>query len=376
MGILDRYLLRSFVVAYLIWACAVLGFYVVVDAFGNLSDFADAASPAGIAFSYYCFHLPLIYHRLAPFVLLLAAIFTVTRLNRQSEIVPILSAGRSLARTLLPIFAASLAITGLAVAIQEVVIPRQRALGREVNEQLGEDPESPRPLVDATGSTLKLQSYDSEALTMAGIHFTRRQAGAIVEEVYAARGIYQALGDGADEARRGGHWLLHGGFALVIAEGGEPARRPSGELSLEAIPEAGYRLETDIAPRDIEFTLGDSTTASTWEIWDVAQRRPGLRHLSVQVHARLAYPLSGLVLLLVGLPLAARPDVRNVSSTVFLCLVVSAAYFFCDFFFQDLALHARVPEAVGGWSAPLLFAAIAIVGNVEPVRRRAGKPSV
>ncbi len=363
-GILDRYILKSFAIAYGIWVSTVLGFYLIVDAFNHLGSFSEAEHPVSAVLRYYAYHLPLIFQRLAPFILLLAAIFAVTWLNRQNELVPMLSSGRSSARVLAPIFAAAIAITLGCVAIQEVLMPSLRGIADDLtsrSRRRGKAEDAPGPINDGAGGTLRVLHYHVGEQSFDGGHYSRRVDGVTVEEIYAARGrwIEDEGGDGA------GRWLLEAGFSVPVDGVGELEADAQGRLAVIPIPDEGLVLETDIRPEELAFALGDAVTASTAEIWAVASRRPGLRHLRLLAHARVAYPLSGIVLLLVGLPFAARPDTRDVYQAVLLCLVVSGSYFFCDFVFQDLALQGRISERLGGWFAPIAFAMIGLLGGVE-----------
>ena len=94
---LDRMILGSFFRSYLIVWASLLSLYVVIDLFTNIDSFGKVAGGfRGIAlhvFQYYFYQLALIFDRLSEAITLLAAMFTVSWMQRNNELLPQLSAG-------------------------------------------------------------------------------------------------------------------------------------------------------------------------------------------------------------------------------------------------------------------------------------------
>src|SRR5207248_8620043 len=65
-----------------------------------------------------------IFDKLCEAIVLLAAMFTVALLQRNNELLPMLSAGVSTRRVVRPVLLAAVAMLGLAILNQEVVLPR------------------------------------------------------------------------------------------------------------------------------------------------------------------------------------------------------------------------------------------------------------
>ncbi len=128
MRLLDRYLLRHFMVAYLTCFASLLALYVVIDLFTKLDEFTEyAGGPADVfhtAGTYYLYRLPWLFQRLSGIVALLSALFTFAWLERQNEVTPFLAAGVPARRLLYPILLATLAITGVTIANREWLVPQ------------------------------------------------------------------------------------------------------------------------------------------------------------------------------------------------------------------------------------------------------------
>ena len=110
MTILDRMLFLSFLRAYFIVLTSTLSLYIVIDLFTNIDDFLSASPQfvevAKYIVSYYAIRVLQYFDRLCETLSLLAAMFTVAGLQRNNELMPILSAGVSTRRVLRPILLA------------------------------------------------------------------------------------------------------------------------------------------------------------------------------------------------------------------------------------------------------------------------------
>ena len=111
LRIVDRYLLREFLLSLLLGLTTFVGIYLVVDLFERIDTFVDhKASPLTVA-TYYLYGLPVIIVQVLPVAMLLSSLFSVGLLAKHRELTAMKSAGLSLYRILWPIF--SLACTGV-----------------------------------------------------------------------------------------------------------------------------------------------------------------------------------------------------------------------------------------------------------------------
>src|SRR5947209_10804502 len=126
--LLDRQLIKGYFKAYLVCLVSLLSLYVVVDLFTNLDDFAEhhhglAAILKHIA-TYYGYRILQYFDRLSEAIVLLAAMFTVAWMQRNNELMPLLSAGVSTRRVLRPVLVGAGLMLSLGVLNQELIIPR------------------------------------------------------------------------------------------------------------------------------------------------------------------------------------------------------------------------------------------------------------
>lgn len=99
LRLLDRQMIFSYVKAYLICLVSLLGLFIVIDLFMNLDDFTQGGRPMVQVLEhigkYYGYKSTQIFDRLCEAIVLLAAMFTVAWMQRNNELLPLLSAGVS-----------------------------------------------------------------------------------------------------------------------------------------------------------------------------------------------------------------------------------------------------------------------------------------
>jgi lipopolysaccharide export LptBFGC system permease protein LptF len=126
--ILDKQRYWSFLKAYVICYVSLVGLYIVIDAFSNLDEFTKRADGAieviQIMARYYFIHQSLFFDQLCGVIGMMAAIFTVTWMQRNNEQLAILAAGWSTHRAIFPVLVSSVIVSVIAVGNQELIMPR------------------------------------------------------------------------------------------------------------------------------------------------------------------------------------------------------------------------------------------------------------
>jgi lipopolysaccharide export LptBFGC system permease protein LptF len=125
--ILDRERYWSFLKAYLICYVSLVGLYIVIDAFANIDEFykrADGAHVFGVMARFYVVRQSLFFDQLCGVIGMMAAVFTVTWMQRNNEQLAVLAAGVSTHRAIRPVLVSSVIVSLIAVGNQELIMPR------------------------------------------------------------------------------------------------------------------------------------------------------------------------------------------------------------------------------------------------------------
>ncbi len=313
---LDRYTLATFLLSALICTATFLCLFVMVDCFQHFDAFSKAARERGeplvrIILRYYVHQAPVVGYFLAPVVACGAAAATVTKLQRENEIVVLKSSGVSLYRVGLPILAGAAVLGGLMAADQELVIPRvataiieneTTSLARNV--EAGEIWDIFR--VDRYRRAFQIQKYDRRLHRMEHLTIT------MVDDRGVKRRVIYADHATWDQDPQG--------IPLIVLSDGIDYSYPEGD-PFGAIPskfgEGGLKLQTNLSEaalleREVNPLLLNSRDlqAHLEAIPPKRRTRVGGRLLT-SLHARTPECLAPLFLALLAVPLVLWQDTRK-----------------------------------------------------------------
>lgn len=376
--IIDRYVLRQFVMFYLICFLSLTGLYVVIDAFGKLDHFVDHSKQGGNLFGvmgkYYGFQSLAFFNRTSGILALIAAMFTVTWSQRYNEMTALLAAGVPRLRVLRPVIVAALVITLAAVGVREWLVPSIRyELALDTKNLSGE-------------AQLPLQSrYDNQTDILLGgesmivAQRTIKHPSFVLPPEYAAHGK-QLNAQSAEyiigqDGGPSGYWL-------------RDVSKPQGLLQHSSLRDANQKVviaspkdNAWLGPNEL-FVVSDLSfellaEGSTWR--DFASTRELLRGLkspsvelgadvNVAVHRRMLSPMLDMTLLMLGLPLVVSRGARNPFIAIGLCLAVVVAFFVVLIGSQSLGSTGWLPPALAAWMPLIVFVPVA-VGLSDPLRK-------
>ncbi len=359
MNLLDRQMIRAYLKAYLICLVSLVGLYVVVDLFTNLEDFAEHHSGLVPVLrhigTYYGFRIPKIFDTLCEPIVLMAAAFTVALLQRNNELLPLLSAGVSTRRVVRPVLITACFLLALDVVVQELIIPR---IGHRLTFDR-DDPEGDKDLV-VQGA------YEPNGIHIEG-RIASRKGMVVREEFYvvipesiagtllnlsAKEGRYIKPGPG----RYTGGWLMTGTTPERLENWDNPV--------LEMIDPGKYFLHTqevdfDTITRDRKWYTFASTARLAAELSKPDSTR--LAAMAVLFHMRFTRPILGMILVLGGLSIILRDQNRNVFLSTGLCLGLCALFFAALFICRSLGDNEYISPALAAWIPVLIFGPMSFV---------------
>ncbi len=354
--LIDRQMIRGYFKSYFVCLASLLSLYVVVDLFTNLDDFTSDSKGLWTSllriFTYYGYKVSQIFDRLCEAIVLLAAMFTVAWMQRNNEQVPLLSAGISTRRIVMPVLLSAFFMLSLTVVNQEFIIPRiADKLALDRNDPGGSKNVPVRSLYDSTGVHITGDSAVRRDLTV-------KNFCAMIPESLGGTLLHLA----ALEARYvPGPGPRQGGWEMV---GTRPLEAPSIPGILDQRDIGRYFLHT----RDVDFEAVTRNPnwfimASTRQLHGELQRPESTRLASMAVlfHTRLTRPLLGMVLVVLGLSVILRDQNRNVIISSGMCLVLCGVFFASCYACKMLGDNEYLNPALAAWMPVLFFGPHALV---------------
>ncbi len=354
--ILDRYLLRFFLAALGVFTAAFAALFVVIDFAAKVGNFLSLKGVPLLPFiaRYYLVRLPMVLTYLLPTVVLFAAIFTVIKLARNNEILPVVASGTSLRRMSLPFLLTAVLAAGVMAAMDEYVLAR---LGTEIIET--ED------ALQKEDMSYGVTAYDGRMLVYAKSfeHLRRRMKGARItrlnedmkqtEIVHAEECLWES-------AR--GRFVAYGG---QVEYPGEWVSPPDGRphQRREEIGPRGYELSPGITPESVRRSSSLASRFPFSRLRDLmaqARKNPHVPSFRMKIHSRFAFPLSPIILLLLGLPFVAVAGSRSFLNGIFFCFILALAYYMTYFACLDLANNGEMEPALAVWGSTGIFGALGL----------------
>jgi lipopolysaccharide export system permease protein len=361
MSTIDRYLIRHLVVFYGICLASILGVFMVVDVLSNLDRLLSQGSMLSALGDYLLATVPIAYYQIAPGTFLMAAMFTLSTLNKNNELLALKASGVSIYRILQPVIAASLVAVVIMAAVQEVVIPAESDNIRKVGQ---DKPITSVVLADAEGDLFRIARYFPYDKRMEEVVVTMfHENGAKHLSIHAGAAVYDEKEEEwiLQDVRRYEHVEHDKHGTLMIAVDKKTGQR----LPYVGMPE--MRFPTDIVPSDIESVDRDVNYLTFSQLNSQYRRQKYLPHLRVKLHSRIASPLASFVLLLLGVPFALRTGRKAILLNVAVCIAVASAFFVVSFFFADMGADGRISPIAAAWLPVVMFTSLGL-GLVETIR--------
>ena len=360
LTVLDRYLLRSLLVNYLIGLGVMLSLYVVLDMFVNMDEFTEQHEPVftilGNIVSYYTPNLLLYFSQLSGVITLFACAAVLARMRKLNEMTAILSSGVSLYRVARPVLIFGAVVTGLLVVDTEWLVPAvAHKLSRYHDDAAGKLAYEVLFLRDKGGALLSAGkfnpgSHDLERLLI----LVRNEDGSVVQTWEADRATWEP----PSSVRPQGRWHLDRGRLTTRLAGAETGLGPRED---QRITYPAY-YESDLSPEAIELrqSQGWLRFLSLAQLRELETDQTADRASIIQTrHTRIAAPIVSLLLLLLGLPFFLDRSPANVLGDAGRCLLVCGLCYVVTFIAQNI--RSETASALPAWIPIFVFGTLAMV---------------
>ena len=371
--IIDRYLLRQFVQTFLICFCSLTGLYIVIDAFTNLEEFItysrDNGGMLAVMGEYYAFRALSFFDSTSPVVTLIAAMFTVTWIQRHNELTALEAAGISKARVIKPLIAMAVIIIGFKVANRELVIPIaavRESLSHNAQDLGGSRGKRLVPRYDVKTVVLMRASGDTFG-NEKRIHKPDFQLPAGLDR-YGPRVLAENAYYRPPVGNRPGGYLMDGVTQPTGLEGLPSLGQGEGPPVLLTPADHDWLKPGQcfvVSEVSFEYLAADSNwqkLSSTWELMRGLRNR-SLDYGTVErmaIHARIVQPVLDLTLLFLGLPLVLSRSNRNVFMAIGMCLALVVAFMLVVFGCQMLGESYWLEPSLAAWLPLMIFVPCAV----------------
>ena len=354
MRLLDRYVLRNFLRAYLFCIAAFLAIWVVFDFSDKISTFLDQNVTLGDILHYYLTQLPAIIVVVLPVALLLAVTACLSRMSRTNEIVSMLTAGISVPRVLLPLIAIGLVTVAASGALNYALAPHAEQESKGAFQEMRGEEDTRQNVI--TGQVFRnrmanrtwfIQQFRIDEETYHNVQILQQdEQDNIVSNTMAAEAVY---------LRDQQAWRF-GALKLVKYDA-------SGNITEEQnMPELIVR-DWDETP----FRLFSSNMRA--EYLSVAELREYLHFNSdfpptllapfaTHLQYRLALPWTCLIIVIIAAPLAIGFSRKGTITSIVSAIALVFSMNFFTHLFLALGEGYRISPVAAAWTPNIIFALV------------------
>ncbi len=364
MKLLDRYVLRSFIEPFLICFGGFLAIWIIVDVSDNSSDFIDAHASTKQIVMYYVTQLPQYTIVCLPVGLLLALLYSLSRMSRSNELVSMLTAGRSVFRVLVPLFGVGILATAFCLYLNWEKAPHSEEIKKTgINKiKRHKKVDEAEPILahlfrdrqnNRTWYVKKLRppSPTTEP-RFDEIHVTQQEPdGRITCKWYATRAQY-------DSQRK--TWKLDKGKTVLFT--------PEGDIAEEDNYLTGSRTISDWSetPWRVASSELDPQGLSVPQLVDYLQYNsdfpaPQLAPYRANLADRFALPFSCFVIVLIAAPLGIVYNRSGVTASVAGALVIFFGMIMAHGFFMAMGKGMRVDPLVAPWVPDIMLGVLGLI---------------
>lgn len=351
MSIFARYMARRFFLPF-VFGLGLFSLLIFLgDMFDKMNRLVQSKASIGVILAYLWLEVPYWTVRVMPMATLLATLIAMTGFVQSGEWIAVQASGFRTRSFWRPVLLCALAVTAMAFAAQETVLPwcRHRAL------QLWRDRIYPQWESDRFNDVALMGAPNEFIYALLFVPKLGVMDRPVLERVGPKGVEYQLDAKRAewDEARK--VWVFQNGFERTFVEGG----RVASQKSFEEI-DSGLT----VPPRSLMPRQRDPDEMSLRELRDYAEsvQRLGIPKRVFQLAAanKISYPFTNFIMAALGIPIALRLRRAPRVASFFLALGVSFLYLWVMEVGRSLGLNGGVPPYVGAWTANVVFGSVAV----------------
>jgi lipopolysaccharide export system permease protein len=349
--VLDRHLLRHFIMALIMVSAAFSFLIVAINMVEQLSDFIDNEVPFIEVLTYYFYFLGWIFKSFLPVFVLLAALISVGILARKNELLAMKTNGISLYRITAPFFIFALLLAAGHIYYNEFIFPEPNKKMVEMKEYTIK-----HHARDARASTRNIyRQVNKDLFFVIGGYNIDKQEGTDIK-LYRSDNNKLAEFITAKKIRfTERNWMLYSGVKRILGDSNETF------ITFDSLPAEYIRDK----PADFETPIGRPEDMGYNELAhyiDLMKRTgaPYQREL-VDLKLKLAYPLSSVIVILICVPIASNPKRGGIAVSFAVGAGIALLYFVAFKVTQSFGYNEKLPPNLAAWLINGIFFMVGLI---------------
>jgi lipopolysaccharide export system permease protein len=352
MKILDKYLLKKFLITYVFAVFIIVLVIMVIDFVEKNDDFIQKNAPLrAILFQYYANLAPYWANYISPLMIFISTVFFTAKLASHTEIVAILSTGTSFRRLMWPYFIGSAIVAVFSFVMVGWILPRANKVRINFENNYVKEKfyfaDRDFHMSVAPNTYAYLSSYNNESKTAYDFTLEKFDKNQLVEKLSARRIVW------LDSIKK---WQLY-----------DYQIRKIGIMKDELIfSKTEKDTVLNMLPSDFESTHAIQETLSIPELTKKialleSRGSEGIEVFQIEFYQRFATPIAVIILSLMGLIVSARKARGGVGLQIAIGFMLAFVYILFYIMSKGIAESGNMPPLLAVWLPNIVFTGIATI---------------
>jgi len=322
---------------------------LVFTLFELVGDILRNKIPTTVVAEYLLNVTPYLLYKIAPLVMLLAVLVTFGLMQRSNEITAIKATGTSIYRVVTPVIVAAAILAGGLFFADQFYFPhtnkRQEALHNQIKGKPAQTYLRPdRKWIFGQNSEIYYyQFFDPDRDQFGNITvFQLDKANfTVTRRIHAERARW------SDNLNR---WEYERGWERILNISAISNYRPFEVATFADLSETPSYFKKEVK-QDTEMNYEELHSY----IRDLQQSGFDVVRLRVELHEKLSYPLTTLIMAFLAIPFSLAPGKRGAITGVAVAVGIAVFYIVISRLFEAMGNLSQLPPALAAWSPDLIF---------------------
>ena len=347
MNLIDRYIVKQFVLTLLFGIIALCTIFLVVNLLENLDNFLDQNATFMVIAKYYLYFFPEIIKLLTPVATLIATLFTIGRLSTLNEITAMKSGGMSLYRLMAPLLFVTIMLSFLQLYFNGWIVPRANEHKKQIEQKYLSKGNAANSIYnlylrDTPTRNVIMQYYDAELMQGNRVSiedFSNEQSPRIVQRIEANTVTW------SPETKS---WV---GADIII-------RKYHG-TRIETIKLDTGDIPIRLRHNDIEQLRREPKEMNFDDLWNyiniLKMGGKDIRKQLIDYYGGWAFPFANIIVVLFGVPFASVRRKGGIAIQIGAAMIIAFAYMIFTEVSKTMAFAFNLDPVLSGWVANLIF---------------------
>ena len=364
MKILHRYLVSQYLRNLALCVCIATVLFMIIDFFDRIDNILAEQASLWMALQYFLFKIPLTIHHMLPVAVLVATLFTLAMLSKNSEITAMRASGLKILWLTRPLLVVGIIVSLVSLLLNETIVPyASRRVSEIYNIDIRRKTErgaySQENFWWRTGENFfSVDSFDSRDNTLHQLSwFKVNDRGEIMRRTMAEKAVWI-------EGELNLGWNMRNVRDLAFAPDGRTQTRSYKQLPLPIEEKPEYFYNAERKAESLSFRqLSRYMQELSEDGIKVSSYRP-------ELYAKLSFPFVCLTCILVAIPFGIKPARSGNLATSFVAgITIGFSYYLVHALSLALGRGELISPILAAWIANVILAsvgAILILGAEAP----------